>query len=76
MYFTAWDENVEGGRYFESSLLQPFCKWDTTVKVQAHNGDIGSFGLDDIFKLGIRPAQGDYVYAYRTEDKAYATLGR
>ena len=71
---------MNGGRFVEGSLLQPFCKGNTSILVQMDDGYTGLVKPDRIFEVGIQPVKNDNVIGYHKKGrsakyKKYATMG-
>ena len=79
-YLIIKDYKVNGGRFVEGILLQPFCKGNTSVLVQMDNGYTGLVAPGHIFEVGIKPVKNDIVIAYHKDRVTrkqldYATMG-
>ena len=74
-YFVKWDDAKLGGRYFECNLLEKFAAWKSTIRIKAHDGDVGTYDTNEVFKIGCKPSKGDTVIAY-WDNRAYAFLGK
>ena len=73
-YFTRWDLNATGGRFFECSIISEE-ESTHTFTVRAHDGDVGRYPFTEIFQIGIPAQIGDDVIAY-FDGRPYAFKGK